>query len=190
MESDGDKSLITFRNPADIKGTALLTYSHKKEDDDQWLYLPAIKRVKRIASSNKSGPFVGSEFAYEDLSSQEVDKYTYLYLRDEQFEGTDCFVIERYPVDNNSGYTKQVLWIDKNEYRTLKVDYYDRKSVLLKSLSNQNFNQFLSAFWRPLKMVMVNHQTGKSTTLEWSKYEFRNGFSESDFGKNSLKRSR
>ncbi len=83
VADDGDKSMIIFEDPADVKGTALLTFSHKTADDDQWLYLPALKRVKRISSSNKSGPFMGSEFAYEDLSSQEVEKYTYKYLRDE-----------------------------------------------------------------------------------------------------------
>jgi len=83
VADDGDKSLIIFDHPRDVRGTALLTFSHKTGDDDQWLYLPALKRVKRIASSNKSGPFMGSEFAYEDISSQEVEKYTYKYLRDE-----------------------------------------------------------------------------------------------------------
>ena len=76
QENDGDKSLVVFDSPADIDGTALLTFSHKTGDDDQWLYLPALKRVKRISSSNKSGPFVGSEFAYEDISSQELEDYT------------------------------------------------------------------------------------------------------------------
>ena len=80
VADDGDKSMIIFDSPKDVEGTALLTYSHKAEDDDQWLYLPALKRVKRIASNNKSGPFMGSEFAFEDLSSQEVEKYTYKYL--------------------------------------------------------------------------------------------------------------
>ena len=117
---DGDKSLIVFDQPRDVKGTALLTYTHKAGSDDQWLYLPALKRVKRIASSNKSGPFMGSEFAYEDLSSQEVEKYTYKYLRDETFDGDEehagktVFVIERFPVDEKSGYTRQLVWMDQD----------------------------------------------------------------------------
>ncbi|MBL4670025.1 MAG: outer membrane lipoprotein-sorting protein, partial [Flavobacteriales bacterium] len=74
---DGDKSLTIFDTPKDVKGTASMTYTHKIGDDDQWLYLPALKRVKRISSSNKSGPFMGSEFAFEDLSSQEVEKYSH-----------------------------------------------------------------------------------------------------------------
>ncbi|MEA2079232.1 MAG: outer membrane lipoprotein-sorting protein, partial [Pseudomonadota bacterium] len=77
IDGDGDKSMSIFDKPADIKGTAFLTFSHQVVPDDQWLYLPALRRVKRIASKNKSGPFMGSEFAYEDISSNEVEKYTY-----------------------------------------------------------------------------------------------------------------
>ena len=87
VDGDGDKTLIIFDEPRDIKGTAFLNYTHAVGPDEQWLYLPALKRVKRIASNNKSGPFMGSEFAYEDISSQEVEKYTYTYLRDEVIDG-------------------------------------------------------------------------------------------------------
>ena len=99
VEGDGDKSMSIFDKPFDVKGTAFLSYSHKSGSDDQWLYLPALKRVKRIASRNKSGSFMGSEFAYEDISSQEVEKYTYKYLRDEACGDRECVVMERYPVD-------------------------------------------------------------------------------------------
>ena len=94
---DGDKNITIFDRPGDIKKTAFLNYTHPQGDDDQWLFLPALKRVKRISSSNKSGPFVGSEFAYEDITSQEVEKYTYKWIRDEEFEGQKSFVFERYP---------------------------------------------------------------------------------------------
>lgn len=190
VEDDGDKSLTVFESPRDVRGTALLTYSHKVESDDQWLFLPALKRVKRIASRNKSGPFMGSEFAFEDLSSQEVEKYTYAYLRDEAFDGEDCFVVERYPVDKNSGYTKQVAWVDKSEYRVRKVDYYDRKGTLLKTLHNTEFHLYVERFWRPHHAYMQNHQTGKSTVLKWSNFSFRLGLDAKDFTQNSLKRAR
>ncbi|NNF66706.1 MAG: outer membrane lipoprotein-sorting protein, partial [Gammaproteobacteria bacterium] len=164
IADDGDKSLIIFDDPADVKGTAFLSFSYKSGDDDQWLYLPALKRVKRISSSNKSGPFMGSEFAYEDLSSQEVEKYTYLYLRDEEIDGRQHFVIERKPVDKKSGYTKQIVWIDQDEYRVWKVEYYDRKEALLKTLEFSGFERYVDQFWRASVLQMTNHQTGKSTT--------------------------
>ncbi len=189
-KADGDKSMIVFDQPKDVAGTALLTFTHKQADDDRWLYLPAVKRVKRIASSNKSGPFMGSEFAYEDLGSQEPEKYTYKWLRDENYDGKDCFVSERYPVDKDSGYTRMIVWMDKAEYRPLKLEYYDRKQSLLKTLTLADYQQYLGKYWRPGKLDMVNHQTGKSTTLLFRDYKFRNGFKDRDFDQNALQNAR
>ena len=189
VADDGDKSLIIFDSPKDVKGTAFLNYTHKKGDDDQWLYLPALKRVKRISSRNKSGSFMGSEFSYEDIASQEVEKYSYKWLRDETYENMECFVIERYPVDKeNSGYSRQVAWIDKEHYRTWRVEYYDRKNAHLKTLTQADYKVYSDRFWRPAKLNMVNHQTGKSTQLLFSNYQFNVGLGDEDFNKNSLKR--
>ena len=189
-EDDGDWTLIIFDQPRDVEGTALLSYTHKSGPDDQWLYLPALKRVKRISSNNKSGPFMGSEFAYEDLSSQEPEKYTYKYLRDETIDGVAHFVIERDPVDENSGYSRQVVWLDQAEYRPMKIDYYDRKDSLLKTLTFHDYQQYLDQYWRASRMEMVNHQTGKSTVLNFTDYSFANGFEENDFSQNSLRKAR
>ena len=188
--TDGDKSLVIFDHPRDVKGTAFLSYTHKEGSDDQWLYLPALKRVKRIASSNKSGPFVGSEFAYEDISSQEVEKYTYKFIKNDVLDGKQVYVVERYPVDPRSGYTRQVTWIDKDEYRTWKVEYYDRKSDLLKTLIFEDYNQYLDQYWRANRYFMQNHQTGKSTELVWSDYEFGAGLEDRDFDQRSLQKAR
>jgi len=190
IPEDGDKSITIFDSPKDIRGTGLLTFSHKTGPDDQWLNLPALKRVKRISSKNKSGPFVGSEFAFEDLSSQEVEKYTYRYLRDEHCGEQQCFVLERDPVDRYSGYTRQIVWIDQDYYRVYKTDYYDRKNSLLKTLSMTGYQLYKDKFWRPGSMLMINHQTKRSTELIWTNYEFDVGLGSNDFTKNSLKRAR
>lgn len=190
VNGDGDKSMSIFDTPADIKGTASLTYSHALKPDEQWLYLPALKRVKRINSKNKSGPFMGSEFAYEDISSQEVEKYTYKYLNDEVLNGIDCFVVERYPAYEYSGYTRMVTWINKQEYRPEKIVFYDRKNVMLKTLEFSDYKQYLDQYWRAGNMHMTNHQTGKSTRLSWSHYQFKTGLTDSDFNRNSLMRAR
>lgn len=189
-KGDGDKSMIVFDWPKDIDGTALLTWSHKSGDDDQWLFLPALRRVKRISSSNKSGSFVGSEFSYEDLSSQEIEKYKYKWLRDEACGTQQCFVINRYPVDKRSGYTRQETWIDKTEYRIQKIDYYDRKNSKLKTLTFTDYKQYLGKYWRAHLLTMVNHQTGKSTALQWTEYKFRTGLGDGDFRRNALRRAR
>ena len=190
MKGDGDKSLVIFNKPRDVKGTAFLSFTHKTGPDDQWLYLPALKRVKRIASNNKSGPFMGSEFAYEDISSQEIEKYTYKYISDENTEGKKSFKIERYPTDKKSGYTKQVVWYDAEKYIPLKIEFYDRKESKLKTLVYKDYKQYKGKYWRAGIMDMVNHQTGKSTELKFKKYKFMNGFTSRDFDKNSLKRIR
>ena len=189
-EDRGNKSLSIFDHPRDVKGTALLSHTRILKPDDQWLYLPALKRVKRISSANKSGPFVGSEFAYEDLTSFEVGKYKYKWLRTEKCGELTCFVTERYPLYQDSGYTRQVTWVDTKEYRIEKVEFYDRKDELLKTLISSDFQQYLGKFWRARSMIMENHQTGKKTTLIFSDYKFRTNLKESDFTKNRLKRVR
>lgn len=190
VPGDGDKSMIIFDNPRDVKGTAFLSFTHKVKNDDQWLFLPALKRVKRISASNKSGSFMGSEYAYEDITSQEVEKYRYRWLRDEVLGGKPRFVVELDPVDPNSGYTRQVVWYDQTEYIPIKVDYFDRKNTLLKTLTYHGYQQYAGKHWRADQMIMVNHQTGKETVLNWSKYKFKTGLKENDFNKNSLKRAR
>jgi len=190
MKNDGDKSLSIFDSPRDVKGTAFLSFTHALEADEQWLYLPALKRVKRISSSNKSGPFLGSEFSFEDLTSFELKKYQYNYLRDEVVNGVDCFVIESYPQYEYSGYTRTQAWIDKQRYIPIKIDYYDRKDALLKTQTFSDYQQYLGQYWRAGTVLMSNHLTGKSTALLWEKYTFRNGLTARNFDKNTLKRSR
>jgi len=190
VDGDGDKTMIIFDSPADVKGTAFLTFSHPEGDDDQWLYLPALKRVKRISSSNKSGPFVGSEFAYEDIGSQELEEYTYRFVREERIDGQDAFVVEFDPVHPKSGYSRLLVWIDKVEYRTLKIDFFDRKNERFKTLTYSGYQKFLDRYWRPATMKMVNHQNGKETEIFWSNYEFATGLDDRSFDNASLARAR
>lgn len=187
---DGDKTLVLFDEPRDVQGTAFLNYTHKAGHDDQWLYLPALKRVKRIASDNKSGPFMGSEFAYEDIGSQEVEKYTYNYLRDEQLDEHDCFVIERIPLDTKSGYSKQHVWIDKAEFRFMQIHYFDRKDERLKELKIAEFRRYQDKYWKPGVMLMSNLQSGKATVLTWDNYRFDTTIAQSDFHSAALDRVR
>ena len=186
LTEDGDKSLIVFNSPKDVKGTATLTYTHKIGADDQWLYLPSIKRVKRISSNNKSGPFVGSEFAYEDLSSQEVEKYTYKFLKE---EGSLLYV-EQDPVDPKSGYTRRIATYNKDKgYRIEKVEFYDRKNALLKTLTYTDYKLYKDKFWRALTLNMVNHQSNKETLLQFSEYNFGADLSDDDFSQVALQRA-
>ena len=186
----GDKSVITFDAPRDVAGTSLLSHTKILDPDDQWLFLPALKRVKRISSANKSGPFVGSEFAFEDLVSQELDKYDYRFVGEEACGDLECYVVERLPLYENSGYTRQVVWWDMDEYRIQRIDFYDRRNSLLKTLTYHGYEQYLGRYWRPDLMAMENHQNGKSTDLEFSEWTFATGLTESDFTPSRLRRGR
>lgn len=188
---EGDKSLTVFYEPRDIRGSALLTHAHVKEDDDQWLYLPRPKIVKRISSANKSGPFMNSEFSYEDIIPAEISKYSYTYKGETTCgPNLSCVEIDRFPKYDNSGYTKQTLWVDKEELRIWKIVSYDRKSSKLKTMTVENFKQYLGKYWRPTLTVMVNHQTGKGTELHWNDIQFQTGLNDNHFTKAKLKRSR
>ncbi len=185
LTEDGDKSLIVFNSPKDVKGTSTLTFTHKVGSDDQWLFLPSIKRVKRISSNNKSGPFVGSEFAYEDLSSQEIEKYAYKFIE----EKGSLLVVEQDPVDPKSGYTRRLVTYNKDKgYRIEKIEFFDRKNALLKTLIYSQYKRYKNKFWRAARFVMTNHQSNKETILEFSDYDFGVNLSDEDFTQVALKR--
>ena len=188
LEQDsGDKSLMTFLSPADVKGTKFLSYEHINKDDDQWLYLPALKRVKRIASKNKSGSFMGSEFSYEDLTSFNIKKYSFEGDAElVKLDGKDVYKGNRVPTDKNSGYTKQTSWTDTKTFLLKKVEYYDRKHELLKTATFSKYKK-ISGIWRVGKMTMINHQNDKKTILVWSNETIKNGLKKKNFHKRVLK---
>ena len=189
-ESVGDKNLIVFFSPADIEGTALLSYAKILDPDDQWLYLPALKRVKRISSKNKSGPFVGSEYAFEDITGQELNKYEYTWLREEACGKLTCDGVERRPLYKDSGYPRQIGWVDQTVFQARKIEYYDRKDSLLKTQLFEDYKLYNDKFWRALVWRMENHQTGKSTDLFFQDYKFDIGLSDGDFVRGALSRQR
>jgi outer membrane lipoprotein-sorting protein len=188
-EKGGDKSIAVFDTPADLKGTILLTHT-KLQDDDQWLYLPALKRVKRISSSNKTGAFFGSEFAYEDISAPEIGKFRYNFIGQKPCGRLTCFVVERTPAYRNSGYSKLVTYFDTREYRTQQIDYYDRRDKLLKVLTMSGYKKYSGRFWRAANFTMKNLKTGKTTVLKYGGWKIGVGLSDSYFGKNNLRNIR
>ena len=190
VKKDGEKRLFSFNKPKDIKGTTVLNYGHILGDDDQWIYLPAFKRVKRISSSNKNSSFVSSEFAYEDLTSVEVDNYTHRYLEDTQIQTMDCYKVELIPAYENSGYSRLIAYIDKKEYLFRQVQFYDLKNTLLKTLILTGYQQYKDRYWRPDITTMTNHQTNKETVMEWNKISLQASLSDMDFNRNALKRYR
>jgi outer membrane lipoprotein-sorting protein len=190
VENDGDKNLAIFEAPADVKGAAFLSHTHIRKADDQWLYLPALKRVKRISSTNKTAPFMGSEFSYEDLASPEVEKYTYKYAGEGTADSRPSFLLERYPVDKHSGYSHQLVWVERDRYIALKVEFYDRRGEKFKTLVSSGFKKHLDRYWRASEMDMANHRSGKRSVLRWTNFKFGQNMSARDFNPSSLSRMR
>ena len=184
---NGDKSLLTFLYPNDLKDTKLLSYEVIGGDDKQWLYLPAIKRVKRISSRNKSGSFMASEFSYEDISSQNYKNYTYPSdAKKMQIDGVEYFEIVRIPKDKHSGYSKQIIYIDTKEYLAHFGDYFDKNNRLLKKIKFENYVK-LNGVWRVHKIVIENLQNSKSSTLNWDNDTIKVGLTKRDFSKRVLR---
>jgi len=164
------RSLFAFLSPADIAGTAVLTWEQETEDD-QWLYMPATKKMQRIASGSKKNYFMGTDFTYEDMEPEDIDNFNYTILRTEALsvDGADhaCWVIEAVPANDEkkreSGYSKRMLWIDKERYVTLKVQFFDRRSRLIKIQTVAAVENLFGTVWRAKKTFMDNtskdHQT-------------------------------
>ncbi len=124
------------------------------------------------------------------MSSFEIEKYKFRYLRDATFDGQASFVLEQVPTDNDSGYSKQIIWVDKQHYRLLKAEFYDRRGSLLKELVNYEFTLYLDKYWRPMRTEMFNEQNGKSTELVIHQINFNTGLSDIDFNQGTLKNVR
>ena len=190
IEGDGDRTMFVFNRPRDVRGTAFLIHAHITEPDDQWLYLPALKRVKRISSSKQSGSFMGSEFSYEDLGTIEVEKFSHRHLRDEPCGDLECIVLERIPNSKDSGYSRQLVWLDRQELRTMQVHYFNRREEHFKTMVIEDFELHLDRFWRGNTVTMTNHVTGKSTILTWDDVTYGVGLDAGDFTRTALKRAR
>ena len=162
-EGDGDKSIMTFASPADVRGTKLLTWTHKKGDDDQWLFMPSMRRTRRISAHNRSGSFMGSEFTYEDFNSQELEAYRYKFLRDTRVKGRPVWVLEQVPIKHKSGYSRMECWYDQEYMNPLQIKYYDRKGKLLKVALFKDYKRYRGSYWRSNRVIMTNKQTGKKT---------------------------
>lgn len=187
-EGNGDKSLTRFFSPPDVEGTALLSHARILDPDNQWLYLPALRRVKRISSANKSGPFVGSEFAFEDLTANELGKYEYTYLETVEENGMELDKLECLPLYERSGYTKLHCYFDTDVFQSRKIEFFDRGGNLLKTLELADYRQYEEGYWRSHRQVMTNHLTGKTTVLQFGDFEFGVDLDQRDFEPSALDR--
>jgi outer membrane lipoprotein-sorting protein len=182
---EGDKSITAFIKPTDIKGTKLLTWTRVDDDNKQWLYLPKFKRVKKINSKNQAGSFMGSEFSYEDIGGQVLDKYNYKVLSEDKASWT----IESTP-KKKSGYSKLISKISKTDLIPLEVKYYDRRSELLKESILSDFKTYKvgkKSFLMANKIEMKNLQTQKRSVIKWTNRKIGLKLKDSQFKSSKLK---
>lgn len=164
------RSLFTFLSPADIAGTAVLTWE-QEEKDDQWLYMPANKKMQRIASGSKKNYFMGTDFTYEDMEGEDIDNYNYNITKTETLtvDGKPwvCWVIEAIPANREkqreSSYSKRTMWIDQKNYVTLKIEFFDRRDRLMKTQTVYELENVTGTVWRAKKTMMDNTSRDSQT---------------------------
>jgi outer membrane lipoprotein-sorting protein len=163
------KTLTSFLSPNDIKGTALLNWKNEERSDDQWLFLPALNKMQRIAPSGKRKYFMGTDFTYSDLEGETLANWNYRCLGTEACGRKKCYKIEAIPKNSNlikeTGYSKRTLWVRKKIYTTTKADFYNRKGKLLKTMENSKFKKYKKKLWRAKKSVMTRVGFHKTTML-------------------------
>lgn len=191
---NNDKTLIRFLSPADVKGVGLLSVEDG-DREDQWLYLPALKRVRRISSSEKTDSFMGSDFSYEDIDQNELEDYQYTLLREEVVDGVECFVIQSIPVDEQvkqeTAYSKSEVWIRKDNYISTKVNFYNKKGDLIKMMNSGDIRSVNGTDkWRAYLIEMQNIKTGHRTELLYKNIQINQGVAEKFFTQRYLERGR
>lgn len=190
---DGDKSVMFFLEPADVKGTGFLgwNYDDESKDDDQWLYLPALKKVRRISSSNRADYFMGTDFTYNDMGDRDVDDYMYKHLGTEVIDGIECYHVERLPKDKDvideSGYGKTEIWVRPDIWMMVKAVFYDKKMKLLKELTASDFEE-IDGIWTAKTMQMNNIQKKHQTIFTFTDVSYNAGLDDNIFSQRQLTR--
>lgn len=161
-----EKKIMFFLSPADVRNTSFMNWSYDEEgrDDDQWIYLPALKRVKRISSEGKSDYFMGSDFTYDDLGDRHPLEDTHKLLREENFKGENCYVVESTPKESDYMYSRTLTWIIKDKWIGLKKEFYDKSGKHLKTLNVEKYEK-INNYWIIMHSTMRNSQKNHTTDM-------------------------
>ena len=186
---DVEKSIMFFTAPADVKNTSFMnwTYDDDSKSDDQWIYLPALKKIKRISSDSKSDYFMGSDFTYDDLGDRKLDDDTHKLLRSETIDGVDYYVVQSIPKDEDYMYSKTITWIRKDNFIGLKKEFYDEDGELLKILKIKKFEK-ISGIWIITLSEMENVQKNHRTSMKLDNIEINTGIPSSKFTERMMMR--
>ncbi len=183
-------TVMVFRSPASVRDTRFLQKENDGRDDDKWIYLPALKRVRRIASSEGDKSFMGSDATYDDMETREVERDHHKLLREEKFSGWNCYVVKGWAKDpKDSQYSYRMSWFDKETFVPVKVEMYDKQEKLLKVLKVEDLQQ-VQGYWTPMSTLLTNVQSGHATRLKIRKIVFDKPLPDGLFTTNFLKTER
>jgi len=173
-----EKRIYRFLSPPDVKGTGVLVYDYEDKADDVWVWLPALRKTRRIISSKRSKSFMGSEFSYGDFNIPPLDDFKYKLVKEEGCADGTCYVIDIAPkspsVAKAEGYSRKTYWVSKSKYVVVKGLYYDLGGKLLKELHMGGFKLLDSGKgrYRATRLEMVNKQNGRRSVFESKKVTF------------------
>ncbi len=186
------KVIIKFLSPANVKGTGMLIFDYKDKDDDMWIYLPVLRKTRRIVSSEKSKSFMGSEFSNADMSRPSLDDFDYKLKGSDSIEGEDCWLIEVTPktekIADENGFSRKLVWIGKTSFYVYKSEYYDFDDELRKILHQRNHRQLGDGKALARQMEVENVQNGRRSVLTVTKLQAGSNLSESSFSTSMLER--
>lgn len=184
-----EKKIMFFLSPADVRNTSFMNWSYDDptKDDDQWIYLPALKKVKRISSDNKDDYFMGSDFTYDDLGERHPEEDKHKLLRTETLDGEECYVVESTPKESDYMYSKVVTWVIKDKWIGLKKEFYDDDGDFLKTLRVKKYDK-VQGFWTILHTEMENDQKNHKTIMKFEDLEINTGISDSYFTERRMSR--
>lgn len=194
-ENDNRKQLIRFLSPADVAGTGFLSIEYSDRNDDNWLYLPALRKTRRIAGSDKTDSFIGTEFTYEDLDTETLDAYEYRLTGSANIDGIESWVIEAIATDfkkiKETGYSKRELWISKDHHLVIQTKFYDKDGAYVKLFKTSDIRQVPGTDkWRPFYLSMEEVRKGDRTVLSMTDYKINQGVEDQFFSERYLKRGR
>ena len=194
LANDLSKGLIKFTGPADIRGVGVLTWEQGQDkDDDQWLYIPAARRVKRIASGGKKNAFMGTDLAFEDLRPENLAAHDYKLVKEEPLDGHDCYVVESTPSTKKetkeSGYGKRIFWIRKDILVSMKTEFYNKRGTLLKIATASELVELSDGIYRANRSETETVRGKTKTVMIIKERKLKPEFGESFFTQQNLSRN-
>lgn len=193
IEKDIQNSILKFKAPRNIAGTGLLTLENKNTDDDQWLYLPTLKKSRRISAADQTDSFMGTDFTYEDLNPENIEDFNYQIIGMEKLSDVDCYKIEATPanesIKNKSGYSKRIIWIRQDSNIAERIDFIDKQGKESKRLLANNFINASEHIYRAKSIMMKNLQTGHSTSLIYNNFIINQGIQNNLFTMRNLEQN-